>query len=167
VQLRPRPTGVTVLAVLAVLAGIFSVASGVLLSAISPLASVLLLANGIFDFVLAIGYLGGNGWAWVLGIVFGVINIAGSFIEIAIRLSSNIIGIIISIITIYYLTRPHVKVFFERGPTLASANLPTALGSSMSTSSNSAMLPIVVKCRNCGASIPAGAMLCRDCGTIQ
>lgn len=163
-QLRPRPTGVTVLAVLAILAGIFSLAFGVLLLATSLLASALLLANGIFDFVLAVGYLGGNGWAWILGIVFGVINIVGSFIEIALRVSNNFIGIIFSIITIYYLSRVRVKVFFGKDLSPRSVPLPTPVGSIMSTGSNS---ELGMKCRNCGAGLPAGATFCRDCGTIQ
>jgi len=164
VQLKPRPTGVTVLAVLAILAGIFSLVFGVLVLATSLLASALLLANGIFDFVLAIGYLGGNGWAWVLGIVFGAINIVGSFIEIALRVSNNFIGIIFSIITIYYLSRVHVKVFFGKGLSSGSVPPPTPVGSLMSTGSNS---KLGIKCRNCGAGLPTGATFCRDCGTIQ
>ncbi len=158
-QLKPRPTGVTVLAVLAILAGIFSLVFGVLVLATSLLASALLLANGIFDFVLAIGYLGGNGWAWILGI-----NIVGSFIEIALRVSNNFIGIIFSIITIYYLSRVHVKVFFGKGLSPGSVPLPTPVGSLTSTGSNS---KIGIKCRNCGASLPTGATFCRDCGAIQ
>ena len=163
-QLKPRPTGVTVLAVLAILAGIFSIAFGVLLLATSLLASALLLANGIFDFVLAIGYLGGNGWAWILGIVFGAINIVGSFIEIALRVSNNIIGIIFSTITIYYLSRVHVKVFFGKALSPGSVPLPTPVSSLMSTGSNS---KLGMKCRNCGAGLHAGATFCQDCGTIQ
>ena len=163
-QLKPRPTGVTVLALLAILAGIFSLVFGVLVLATSLVASALLLANGIFDFVLAIGYLGGNGWAWILGIVFGAINIVGSFIEIALRVSNNFIGIIFSIITIYYLSRVHVRVFFGKGLSPGSVPLPTPVGSLMSTGSNS---KLGMKCRNCGAGLPAGATFCRDCGTIQ
>jgi hypothetical protein len=167
VQLTPRPAGVTVLAVLAILAGIFSVAFGIPLLTIAALASALLLVNGIVDFVLAIGYLGGNGWAWVLGIVFGIINIGGSIIEIALGSSNNIIGIIFSIITIYYLTRAHVKAFFGRDLAMASAKSPTPKGSVMPTSSDSTMFPMGLKCNSCGADLPAGAAFCENCGRIQ
>ena len=166
-QLKPRPIGVTFLAILAILAGILSVVFAIPLLAIFALASSLLLVNGIVDFVLAIGYLGGNSWAWVLGIAFGAINILGSIIEIVAGLSNNILGIIFSIITIYYLTRPHVKAFFGRSHSIASTTLPTTLGSSTSMVSSSTMFPTGGKCRNCGANIPAGATLCQDCGTIQ
>jgi hypothetical protein len=73
----------------------------------------------IVGFVLGYGYLKGIGWAWTLGIIIAVISIIGDIIEPITDRSSDalggsIIGIIISLIIIYYLTRPHVKTFFGK-----------------------------------------------------
>lgn len=100
---------------------------------------------GSLTFGLAIGYLGGSRWAWMLGIVFGTINLAGSTVEIVIGLLPNILGIVLSIVTIYYLTRPHVRAFFGKGsidispsiskhsrpPNIAGLGLDNIFGASM------------------------------------
>ena len=166
-QPKPRPTGVTLLAILAILAGVFSLAFGVLLLTANAPASALLLVNGIVDFVLAIGYLGGSGWAWLLGIVFGAINIVGSIVEIVAGLSNNILGIIFSIVTIYYLTRLHIKVFFGKGFLRGSVTASTPLGSQMSKDLPLTMSSVARACKNCRATVPAGASFCHNCGTVQ
>jgi hypothetical protein len=117
---------------------------------------------GIFSLVIAIGFLGGKGWAWTLGIVVGVINIVVSIVEAVIGLSSNIVGIIFQIIILYYLTRPHVKAFFGKGPVMGS--VPPPMMSSMPMGSSSTMSSMGIACKNCGASIPAGATRCPSCG---
>jgi zinc-ribbon domain len=185
-QPRPkRPTGVTVLAVLNILGGIAGLAVGALLIGVAALASstlvqqypalgtisgissilyvlgALSLILGIVSIVLAIGFLGGKGWSWTLGIVVGVINIIVAIVETAIGFSSNIIGIIFPIIIIYYLMRPHVKAFFGKGPAMAAGMQPPPM---MSSSMPMGSAPMGMTCRNCGASIPAGATRCPSCG---
>src|SRR5690348_10910892 len=180
-----RPTGVTVLAILDILGGLAGLGAGALLigiaalassslanqypgiSAISGIASILYalgalaLVIGLLSIIVAIGFLGGKGWAWTLGIVVGVINIIGSLVETAIGFYSNIIGIIFPIIIIYYLMRPHVKAFFGKGPAMAGGmQPPPMMSSSMPMGSGS----MGMTCKNCGASIPAGATRCPSCG---
>jgi hypothetical protein len=149
-----RPTGVTVLAVLDILGGIAGIGVGALLIGVAALASsslatqypalgtisgissilyalgALSLILGILAIILAIGFLGGRGWAWTLGIVVGVISIIVSIAELAIGFSTNVIGIIFQIIIIYYLMRPHVKAFFGKGPAVAPAMQPPSMSSS-------------------------------------
>jgi hypothetical protein len=149
-----RPTGVTVLAVLDILGGIAGLGIGALLIGVAALASsslasqypalgsisgissilyalgALSLILGIISIILAIGFLGGKSWAWTLGIVFGVISIIVSIAETVIGFSSNIVGIIIQIIIIYYLMRPHVKAFFGKGPAMAPSMQPPPMSSS-------------------------------------
>ena len=149
-----RPTGVTVLAILDILGGIVGLAAGALFIGIAALASSTLAAQypalgsisgivsilyalgavalilGIISIIVAIGFLGGKGWAWTLGIVVSVINIIVSIVETIIGFSSNIVGIIFSIIIIYYLMRPHVKAFFGKGSTMASSTQPPPRSSS-------------------------------------
>ena len=151
----PRPTGVTVLAVLDILGFIFGLIGGIGLigiaalstsalatqypglSSISGAASLLyalgaiVLIFGILSLIVAIGFLGGKGWAWTFGIVVGIISIVISIAEaIIIGASTNVVGIIFQIIIIYYLTRPHVKAFFGKGTTMPPPMQPPPMGSS-------------------------------------
>ncbi len=176
----------TVLAILDILGGIFGLLAGAGLIGLAALSTSSLaaqypvLANfsgaatllyaigalallfGIFALVISIGFLGGKGWAWTLGIVVGILNIIVSIIETAIGLSSNVVGIIFQIIIIYYLTRPHVKAFFGKGPGMGS--VPPPMMSSSMPMGSAPMGSMGMKCKNCGASIPAGATRCPSCG---
>jgi hypothetical protein len=168
VQLRPpRPTSVTVLAILSFLAANLSFFLGAVSLLISILAFALFVLVGILDLVLAMGYLSGNGWAWTLGLALGIINIAVSIAEIAVGLSNPILGLILSIITVYYLTRPRVRVFFGKGFSRGSVTMPTSMGSEISKDSTPLMSSVARACKNCRAPIPAGASFCNNCGTIQ
>jgi lysylphosphatidylglycerol synthetase-like protein (DUF2156 family) len=158
-----RPTGVTVLAILEILGGLAGLGIGaVLIGSVSTLQSALgalALIFGILGFVLGIGFLGGKGWAWTLGIIVGVLNIIVSLVETAVVSPSDIAGIIFPIIIIYYLMRPHVKAFFGKGPAMAAGMQPPPM-----MSSSMPMGSMGMTCKNCGASIPAGATRCPSCG---
>ncbi len=184
-----RPTGVTVLAILEILGGLAGLVGGAALIGVAALVSssnfaalypqlagigsvstllyalgALALIFGILGLVLGIGFLGGKGWAWTLGIVVGVLNIVVSIVETAIGFSSNIIGIIFPIIIIYYLMRPHVKAFFGKGPAMAAGMQPPPMMSSSMPMGSAPMGSMGMTCKNCGASIPAGATRCPSCG---
>jgi hypothetical protein len=183
-----RPTGVTVLAILDILGGIVGLAAGALFIGIAALASsnlaaqypalggisgiasilyalgALALVLGLVSIVVAVGFLGGKGWAWTLGIVVSVISIIISIVETVIGFSSNIIGIVFSIIIIYYLMRPHVKAYFGKGPAVAGGMQPPPMMSSSMPMGSAPMGSMGMTCKNCGASIPAGATRCPSCG---
>ncbi len=184
-----RPTGVTVLAILEILGGLAGLVGGAALIGVAALVSssdfatlypqlagigsvstllyalgALALIFGILGLVLGIGFLGGKGWAWTLGIVVGILNIVVSIAETAIGFSSNIIGIIFPIIIIYYLMRPHVKAFFGKGPAMAAGMQPPPMMSSSMPMGSAPMGSMGMTCKNCGASIPAGATRCPSCG---
>src|SRR5216683_4016480 len=184
-----RPTGVTVLAILEILGGLAGLVGGAALIGVAALVSssnfatlypqlagigsvstllyalgALALIFGILGVVLGIGFLGGKGWAWTLGIVVGILNIVVSIAETAIGSSSNIIGIIFPIIIIYYLMRPHVKAFFGKGPAMAAGMQPPPMMSSSMPMGSAPMGSMGMTCKNCGASIPAGATRCPSCG---
>jgi hypothetical protein len=124
----------------------------------------LALIFGILGLVLGIGFLGGKGWAWTLGIVVGALNIIVSLVETGIGFYSSIIGIIFPIIIIYYLMRPHVKAFFGKGPAMAGGMQPPPMMSSSMPMGSAPMGSMGMTCKNCGASIPAGATRCPSCG---
>jgi hypothetical protein len=129
---RRRPTGVTIIAVLAIIEGIFLLAVGIIdLVALAPfigqvnenalfaLGGVIAIlgvyiALGIAEFVVAWGLLKGKGWAWIVTIIINIISAVLNIISIAAGGIENIGGLIINGIIIYYLYRPNVKAYFGR-----------------------------------------------------
>ena len=125
-----RPTGVTIIAILDVLGGLFfCVIGGLLLLAAALLGNVIseylpayitggvigaiggfMMIIGVINFVIAYGFWNGRGWAWTLGAIFSVLSIIIGIIS----LPGGIPGIIIYAIVLYYLTRPYVKRFFGK-----------------------------------------------------
>jgi hypothetical protein len=87
------------------------------------------IALGIADTIIGIGLLKGKQWAWKIAVALAFISIAGDIITLVLQsnflLANNsspvgsIIGIIIDGVILYYLYRPHVKVYFGKsaGPT--------------------------------------------------
>ena len=132
---RSRPLGVTILAVLAGISGILSLLGGMTLMALGPAVSsvmmeqgappvmggffsgmmvilgVVLLLLGILNLVVAWGYWTGQGWAWVLGVILGIVGVIMGIVQIT---QGGIIGLIINAIVLYYLFQPHVKEYFGR-----------------------------------------------------
>lgn len=131
---RSRPLGVTILAVLAGISGIFSLMGGITLMALGPAISsammqqgapgmsgffggmmailgVVLLLMGILNLVVAWGYWTGQEWAWVLGVILGIIGVIMGIIQIT---QGGIIGLVINAVILYYLFQPHVKEYFGR-----------------------------------------------------
>ncbi len=74
----------------------------------------ILLAIGIVSFVVAYGLLKGKRWAWTLTVILSIISIVLAAISIAAGNIPSMINIIISVIILYYLYRPHVKAFFGK-----------------------------------------------------
>jgi drug/metabolite transporter (DMT)-like permease len=133
-QKQERPRGVTIIAILIVIAGVLTLFVGIGLLAIGPFIGIGLAfavfgaissAIGIAYLVMAYGLLKGKGWAWtisiivlIIGIVMGIISlpraIAGVFSNTGSSLSGDIISIGISAFIVYYLYRPHVKAYFGK-----------------------------------------------------
>lgn len=196
----PRPTGVTILGVLAILGGLALLFAGAILIGVGTLASAqvanaiknagytglgnidastvaafaiglgaLILILGILYFAVGVGFFGGRGWAWRLGIIVSIISIVTDIIQIALGAYSNILGVIIGLLIIYYLTRAHVKAYFGKGPGVATpmAGTPTGVASPTTMSggmggAGSAMG--TMRCPNCGANVPTGSIKCPSCG---
>jgi uncharacterized membrane protein (DUF2068 family) len=198
-QPRPRrPTGITILAVLAIIGGIVLILGGAGLLALAGLLTVadlsgtalsgidvalaqliftalgaVLLVLGVLYLILGVGYWGGKGWAWTLGIVVTIISLIVDIAQIAINpvsAAGNVFGLLLALIILYYLTRQHVKAFFGKAPW----GPPGMGGPSMmsaSTMGTSAPPPTVgtnvtVKCPSCGYIAPAGSTKCPNCGAM-
>lgn len=139
-----RPFGVVILVILEVLgalgllglgsmlmvgAGFIGLAAlsempgfGGLIAGLFVAVGAFMLVLGIISLVVAWGLWTGQGWAWticlILTIISLILSIPGAFAGV------GIIGIIIDIVIIYYLTRPHVKAFFGKGPPIEAPPPP-------------------------------------------
>jgi zinc-ribbon domain len=120
-----RPTGVTILAVLEILGGLALLAGGALLAVVGAIAGSgliggaggILVILGLLSFVVTYGLWTGKGWAWRIALILSVVGIIFGAISIAEGLTGSVIGIIINLVVIYYLTRPYVRAYFGRSPT--------------------------------------------------
>jgi len=162
----PRPTGVTILAVLAILAAIALLFFGAALIGLGLLLGTLTasvditnalttagypglgslgvatisalvialgavcLIVGILYLAVGIGFFGGKRWAWNLGIIVSVIGIVLNVIQMIGGNYGSVLSLIISLLIIYYLMRPHVKVFFDKGTPMVSRSTVPGTGSS-------------------------------------
>jgi hypothetical protein len=112
--------GVTVLGMLAVLIGLFSVGGGAILLTSADLTIVALNAVavviGILFLVCGIGFFQGKQWAWTLGVLVAVLSIIRNLIEAVQGLIfAAIPGIALALVVIYYLRTGSVKAYFGRG----------------------------------------------------
>lgn len=120
---KVRPLGVTILAALQIIGVISAIISLMMISTISsksmqlieefvgfPVIVFLVIYSMVLmpvALVLAYGLLKGEEWARLTSVLFQIVSIISSI------LSFNIFGIIIPIIIIHYLRKPHVKYYFE------------------------------------------------------
>jgi len=134
-----RPTGITILAILALIGGVFGIlgglallaggallggmlggAEGVALGGIAFIFGVIALAIAIADLAFAYGAWTLKPWGWSLGVIIQLANLVVIAVQavlsgdIAGTLTSSIISIAISAIILYYLNTPGVKQAFGR-----------------------------------------------------
>ena len=123
-----RPMGVTILAILEVLGGVFSLVTGIseffvaaiirglggygipsdVIRMIPSVVGTVLIIIGLVSLLLAWGLWTGKGWAWMVALIFAILSIIVSLI------SFHLIKLVIDAIIVYYLTRPNVKKFFKK-----------------------------------------------------
>ena len=134
-----RPTGVTILAVLALIGGIFGLiaglglmmggallggmmggSSGVALGGMAFIFGVLGIGIAIAELAFAYGAWTLKPWGWALGIIAALANLLFIVVmaviggDIVASLISSIISIAIWAVVLYYLTTPAVKAAFGR-----------------------------------------------------
>jgi hypothetical protein len=130
-----------ILGALSMLLGLAGVVIGLFtLEYLSLLAETLLLGLatavvvcGILEIAYGIGFLDGRGWSWTLGMIVAVVSLVSSIVLIGLSVIAlpidslalfvisisrwiAIVPLITSSVTIYTLTRTHVKVFFGKAP---------------------------------------------------
>ena len=140
-EIKKRPTGVTIIAILIIIGGILLLLAGIAGVVVGSLSisqiiglgfviiGAIILAVGIGYLVVSYGLLKGKKWSWTITVVLLFIGIAINVVSIIIfgyftfdtdtssfltTNSGSIAGIIISVIILYYLYRPHVKSYFGK-----------------------------------------------------
>jgi hypothetical protein len=127
-----RPTGVTILAVLAIIGGVLGLCGGLTLFGVGGLGVLggsaaaggmgflfggLSLVSAILYLAFGIGAWMLKPWAWILGIVGVAVSILSTLVTLVSgngSLISAIISIIIPVIILWYLFRPEIKKAFGR-----------------------------------------------------
>ena len=124
-----RPSGVTILGILAILIGVLGIAGGAVLLTSTDITTLLLsvfaVLVGLLYLATGIGFFRGDSWARILGILVSLLSLVRNLIEAA---TGGIIfaipGIIVAAIILYYLTRPEVKAWFVQGKTPGPVTQP-------------------------------------------
>ena len=127
-----RPTGITILAVLSAIGGVLSILGGIALLGLSGVAGastgsaalfgmgaifgLIALASGIAALAFAYGAWTLQPWAWTLGVALQIISLALAVLAIigGSDIASQVIGIAIAAIILYYLMQPNIKAAFGR-----------------------------------------------------
>lgn len=127
-----RPTGIVILAILQVLAGVIYLIVGAIVALVGGilggfygdlggLIGVIVLVLGVVEFIVAWGYLTRKGWARMAGLVLAGIGV----LEGLTTLPTGIISIALDAAIIYYLTRPNIVDWFA-GKRAETAQTPPA-----------------------------------------
>ncbi len=133
---KRRPTGVAIMAVLEGVVGLFWLSGGllallmlvganpygvagfaglgILSFAIGLLGTVLLLL-GLVSLGVGIGMWTGKGWALTFGRVFSGVGVLIGLFLVLFGDTGSVVGLLINLLVLYYLTRPEVKAFFGKG----------------------------------------------------
>ncbi len=134
-----RPLGVTILAILAMISGILTIIGGIAFISLGPLLSMaahrgagaalalsfiapfgtalgaVFVVIGIISLIVGWGLWKGSSWAWYLSVILLAISLISSVAQMAlapVMAGGGIVSIIIDVVILYYLFRPHVKEFF-------------------------------------------------------
>ncbi|HET6380678.1 MAG TPA: DUF2127 domain-containing protein [candidate division Zixibacteria bacterium] len=124
-----RPTGITILAVLAAIGGVLGLFAALALLGIGATAApsgagglvlvvgLIALAYALLSLALAYGFWTLQPWAWPLGIgvqVLGILQALGRFANDQSNIVALAINLAIAGFILWYLFQPHVKAAFGR-----------------------------------------------------
>ena len=125
-EIQKRPLGLTIIAILTIIAGLLALFGGFISLGVSTISSELegLAFLGIIATIIGIitlpagyGLLKGKKWGWILAIVANIISILLNLAGVAGGTSdpgSVIFGIAISALIIAYLMKPSTKAFCSK-----------------------------------------------------
>ena len=123
-----RPTGVTVLAILAAIGGVFSVLGGLTVfgfgsfyaaatgNSFFTISGLLVLALGIVYLAIAYGFWTLKPWAWTWGVVVAAVGVLIGLIQLVLGgggITGLVIDVVVAAILIYYLNMPEIRKAFS------------------------------------------------------
>jgi hypothetical protein len=129
--IRHRPTGVTILGVLFVIAGAFTLLGGQTALAqesgsILTVLGVLLIPLGIeilciASFVVAYSLFEGKRWAWSVAVVLSIIGLVVNVVSLVtasmLPMAAAVVGVAVNAIVLYYLSKRNVRQYFGKAAT--------------------------------------------------
>jgi len=121
-----RPLGVTIIGILWILSGLLALFGGMGIAALGSLVAgpiggiiglglgVALLVIGIIEIVLVIGCFKRWGWVWTVGDIVTIISLLMGIVNLFRTGAGALLGIVISIVILWYLFRENVKKYFGK-----------------------------------------------------
>jgi hypothetical protein len=127
-----RPTGITILAILSAIGGVLTILAGIAAIGLGGLGAaatgeasffglgvvfgIIALALGIASLAFAFGAWTLQPWAWSLGVILQGANIIFAVVAVigGSDITSQIIGVAIAGIILYYLMQPNIKAAFGK-----------------------------------------------------
>jgi uncharacterized membrane protein (DUF2068 family) len=122
-----RPTGITIIAILAAIGGLLglcwpslvlmgSTFLGPLLGTFGVIAGIFLFVGPVLQLIFAYGAFNLRPWAWYMGIIASGITVVGVIINVfdGASISSAVMGSLLSIIIFIYLLTANVKQAFDK-----------------------------------------------------
>lgn len=125
-----RPTGITIIAVLALVAAVPAAIYGLAAVGVATFVEAVPVADGFMyavgagtliyagmSLVLAYGFWTMKSWAWTVGValqVLGIITAVSQFMDADRVLGSLITGTVFPLLIIFYLFRPSIRAAFGR-----------------------------------------------------
>ncbi len=125
-----RPLGITIIAVLALFGGAFGIlgslglvfggsiiaaAGGGSVGGFVVISGLVILVLSVAEIALAFGFWTLKVWAWRLGVILALVQVAWSLVGqvlVGIDITGLIITAVISFVWIYYLNKPEIRVAF-------------------------------------------------------
>jgi len=117
-----RPLGVTILAILWILAGLVllfgglstALVGGLAFGAVGGLLGIVWIIWGIVELAIGIGSWQGWPWVWTVGIVLAVLSVLMALYSLVTQGWTHLLSLIIAGIILNYLFTPDVKAWFKR-----------------------------------------------------
>jgi hypothetical protein len=122
-QLDKRPTGITIVAYLQIIAGIFTIIGGVIFASTIGFAwflvGILYMVLGGFYMYVALGLSKGKGWAWISMIIVQIVGIPLNLILLFIGATGGgpglgLVGVPLGIAIVVYMLKPTTRAYFGK-----------------------------------------------------
>ena len=122
------PAGVRIIAFFSLIAGFWFISQSMSNFTSAPLDSVIMMASGIVDLAIGVGFTLGATWAWTLRVIVSIVLLIEGTLTLLLLISDgtfalpeyseysafSIGALIINPLILYYLYRPHVKAYFGK-----------------------------------------------------